>query len=474
MFARGSYGDADNRGTDLEADAATVADTDFRSDEAAGSRADVSAKYFSYSTTYCVSVVSADWPTDRGADASTFSSTYIVTDCPADRGTDTSTFSSTYIVTDCPADSGADASNVSGTDIATDCPANSGAYSSTFSAADGAADYLANGLAYEGAHGGAFVSADTATDCGADSITFGTTDSAADYPTNSLADIGADSGTSTATNTGTDRAAVATTLSAANCAADSVSNGEAVATTLSAANCAADSVSNGEAVATALSATDDSVSDGEAFFDADNGADITAVAPANYFAANDITTTKSDSDHEYAHDVNSDVRALRLAVISSGATPYGAPLQHANDRCAVSTAVSEPDGIADESPVAAAEPRSLGNSDREPDGRADSPPNALAPTDHVRSVAVAYDLAGPDDRTHAAGAARSARQHYLGPRHVGRQLDGRGLRRRGEHLSVVRWRHPRGSRGFDRPPAAEALVVHRRQWGPPRAERGER
>ena len=454
MFARGSYGDADNRGTDLEADAATVADTDFRSDEAAGSRADVSAKYFSYSTTYCVSVVSADWPTDRGADASTFSSTYIVTDCPADRGTDTSTFSSTYIVTDCPADSGADASNVSGTDIATDCPANSGAYSSTFSAADGAADYLANGLAYEGAHGGAFVSADTATDCGADSITFGTTDSAADYPTNSLADIGADSGTSTATNTGTDRAAVATTLSAANCAADSVSNGEAVAT--------------------ALSATDDSVSDGEAFFDADNGADITAVAPANYFAANDITTTKSDSDHEYAHDVNSDVRALRLAVISSGATPYGAPLQHANDRCAVSTAVSEPDGIADESPVAAAEPRSLGNSDREPDGRADSPPNALAPTDHVRSVAVAYDLAGPDDRTHAAGAARSARQHYLGPRHVGRQLDGRGLRRRGEHLSVVRWRHPRGSRGFDRPPAAEALVVHRRQWGPPRAERGER
>ena len=454
MFARGSYGDADHRGTDLEADAATVADTDFRSDEAAGSRADVSAKYFSYSTTYCVSVVSADWPTDRGADASTFSSTYIVTDCPADRGTDTSTFSSTYIVTDCPADSGADASNVSGTDIATDCPANSGAYSSTFSAADGAADYLANGLAYEGAHGGAFVSADTATDCGADSITFGTTDSAADYPTNSLADIGADSGTSTATNTGTDRAAVATTLSAANCAADSVSNGEAVAT--------------------ALSATDDSVSDGEAFFDADNGADITAVAPANYFAANDITTTKSDSDHEYAHDVNSDVRALRLAVISSGATPYGAPLQHANDRCAVSTAVSEPDGIADESPVAAAEPRSLGNSDREPDGRADSPPNALAPTDHVRSVAVAYDLAGPDDRTHAAGAARSARQHYLGPRHVGRQLDGRGLRRRGEHLSVVRWRHPRGSRGFDRPPAAEALVVHRRQWGPPRAERGER
>ena len=156
MFARGSHGDADHRGTDLEADIFSNATSNFRSDEAAGSRANVSAKYFSYNTTYCVTVVSADWPADCGADASTFCGADIVTDCPA------------------------------------------------------------NGLADEGAHGGASVSADTATDCGADSITFGTTDSAADYPTNSLADIGADGGASTDTNTGTNRGAVATTLSAAD------------------------------------------------------------------------------------------------------------------------------------------------------------------------------------------------------------------------------------------------------------------
>ena len=421
MFAHGSNVDADHRRTDADADAATVADTNIRSDEAAGSRANVSAKYFSYSTTYCVSVVSANWPTDRGADASTFCGADIVTDCPADRGADESTFS------------------------ATDC----------------VADYPANGLADEGAHGGASISADTSTDCGADSITLGTTNSAADYPTNSLANIGADVGASAATVTGTDRGAVATTLSAADSAADGVSDGEAVATTLSAANCAADSVSDGEAFAITLGAADDCVSDGAAFFDADNGADGTAIAPANYFAANHVTATYSNSDHEYAYDVNSDVCSHRLAVISTCATPYGGALQHANDRCAVSTAVSEPDCIADISAVAAAEPCSLGNSDREPDGRADSPPNALASTDHVRSVAGTVDLASADDHAHAAGAARSARQHHARPGYVGRHLDRRGLRRRGEHLFVVRRRHARGSRGFDRSPAAEALVVHR-------------
>ena len=409
MFARGSYGDADHRGTDLEANSAPDADTNFRSDEAAGSRANVSAKYFSYSTTYCVSVVSANWPTDRGADASTFCGADIVTDCPADRGADESTFS------------------------ATDC----------------VADYPANGLADEGTHGGASISADTSTDCGADSITFGTTNSAADYPTNSLANIGADVGASAATVTGTDRGAVATTLSAADSAADGVSDGEAVATTLSAANCAADSVSDGEAFAITLGAADDCVSDGAAFFDADDGAHRTAVAPANYFAANHITTTYSDSDHKYANDVNSDVCSHRLAVISTRAEPYGAALQHADDRSAVATAVADPDHMANVPPVAAAEPCSVGNSDREPDGRADSPPNALASTDHVRSVAVADSLAGSDDRAHAAGAARSSGEHHARPGHVRRQLDRRGLRRRGEHLFAVRRRHARGGRGFD-------------------------
>ncbi len=454
MFAHGAHGDADHRGPDAEADASTVADTNFRSDKAAGSRADVSAKHVSYDTTYCVSVVSTNRPAVRGTDTSTFRSADIDTDCPADRGADASTFSSTYIVTDCPADRGADAS--------------------TFSAADSVAYYPANGLADDGAHGGASVSADTATDCGADSITLGTTDSAANDASYGEAIRGADSGASTATDTGTDRAAVAATLSAANCAADSVSHGGAVAITLGAAD---DSFSNRETFATTRIATDgaaDSVSDGEAFRGADDGAHRTAVAAADYFTANHITTTYSDSDHEYAYDVNSDVCSHRLAVISTRAEPYGAALQHTDDRSAVASAVAEPNCIADEPPVAAAEPCSLGNSDCEPDGRADSPPIDLARTDHVRSVAVADCLAGSDNRTHAAGAARSARQHYLGPRHVGRQLDGRRLRRRGEHLFAVRWRQACGGRGFDRPPAAEALVVHRRQWGPPRAERGER
>ena len=350
MFAHGSHGDADHRGTDLEADAATVADTDFRSDEAAGSRADVSTKHVSYDTTYCVSVVSADWPTDRGADASTVSSTDIVTDCPADSGADASTFS----------------------------PANC------------ATDYSSNGVADDGADGSATAATDTGTNRGADSITF----------------------------------------SAAKCAADGVSDGEAFAITLGAAD---DSFSNSETFATTLIATDgaaDSVSDGEAFRGANDCAHCTAVAAADYFTANHITTTYSDSDHEYAYDVNSDVCSHRLAVISTRATPYGAALQHTDDRSAVASAVAAPDGEPDEPPVAAAEPCSLGNSDCEPDGRADSPPIDLARTDHVRSVAVADSLANSVDRAHAPRTSRSAGEHHSGSGYVGRDLDGRGLRRR--------------------------------------------
>ena len=401
MFAHGSNVDADHRRTDIDADAATVANTNFRSHEAAGSRADVSAKPVSYNTTYRATVISTYRPAVRGAVASTFSGADIVTDCPAD----------------CLADDGAD--------------------------------------------GSASASADTSTDRGADASTFGTTNVAANDASYGEAIRGADSGASTATNTGTDRGAVATTLSATNCAADGVSDGETFAITLGAAD---DSFSNSETFATTLIATDgaaDSVSDGEAFRGADDGAHCTAVAPADYFAANHITTTYSDSDHSYAHDVNSDVCALRLAVLCSGATPYGAALQHTDDRSAVASAVAAPDGEPDEPPVAAAEPCSLGNSDCEPDGRAYSPPIDLARTDNVRSVAVADSLASSYDRAHASRTSRSARKHYLGPRHLGRHLDRRGLRRRGEHLFVVRRRHARGSRGFDRSPAAEALVVHR-------------
>ena len=401
MFARGSNVDADHRRTDADAHAATVADTNLRSNETAGSRADVSAKPVSYNTTYRATFISTYRPAVRGAVASTFSGADIVTDCPAD----------------CLADDGAD--------------------------------------------GSASASADTGTDRGADASTFGTTDVAANDASYGEAIRGADGGASTATDTGTDGGAYSITFSTTDCAADGVSDGEAFAITLGAAD---DSVSDGETFATTLIATDgaaDSVSDGEAFRCADDGAHRTAVAPANYFAANHITTTYSDSDHKYANDVNSDVCSHRLAVISTRAEPYGAALQHADDRSAVATAVADPDHMANVPPVAAAEPRSVGNSDCESDGRADSPPNALASTDHVRSVAVADSLAGSDDRAHASRTSRSARQHYLGPRHVWCQLDRRGLRRRGEHLFVVRRRHARGSRGFDRSPAAEALVVHR-------------
>jgi hypothetical protein len=64
MFARGSNGDADHRGTDLEADIFSNATSNFRSDEAAGSCANVGAKHVSYDTTYCISVVSTNRPAD--------------------------------------------------------------------------------------------------------------------------------------------------------------------------------------------------------------------------------------------------------------------------------------------------------------------------------------------------------------------------------------------------------------------------
>ena len=366
MFAHGSNVDADHRRTDIDADAATVANTNFRSHEGAGSRADVSAKPVSYNTTYRATVISTYRPAVRGAVASTFSGADIVTDCPAD----------------CLADDGAD--------------------------------------------GSASASADTGTDRGTDASTFGTTNVAANDASYGEAIRGADSGASTATDTGTDGGAYSITFSTTDCAADGVSDGEAFAITLGAAD---DSFSNSETFATALIATDgaaDSVADGEAFRGTDDGANDTAVAPADYFAAVRITTTYFASNHVYAYDC--------------------ASLQRADDRGAVATAVSEPDCITDVPPVAAAEHRSIGKPDGQPD---------------VRSVAVSYDLAGPHDRAHAAGAARSSGKHHARPGYVGRHLDRRGLRRRGEHLFVVRRRHARGSRGFDRSPAAEALVVHR-------------
>ena len=78
MFAHGSNVDADHRRTDIDADAATVANTNFRSHEAAGSRADVSAKPVSYNTTYRATFISTYRPAVRGAVASTFSGADIV------------------------------------------------------------------------------------------------------------------------------------------------------------------------------------------------------------------------------------------------------------------------------------------------------------------------------------------------------------------------------------------------------------
>ena len=64
MFARGSDGDADHRGTDAEADASPVADANFRSDEAALPLTDASAECFSNCTTERATVGSANRPSD--------------------------------------------------------------------------------------------------------------------------------------------------------------------------------------------------------------------------------------------------------------------------------------------------------------------------------------------------------------------------------------------------------------------------
>ena len=120
---------------------------------------------------------------------------------------------------------------------------------------------------------------------------------------------------------------------------------------------------------------------------------------------------------------------------------------------------ADPDRITIITPVAAAEHRSIGKPDGQPDESDPSP----SPT----------DLAGPDDRTHAARSRPirpstslwiRIRRARPGPTRV------TAARR---HLFIIRRRHARGGRGFDRPPAAEALVVHGR-LRPPRAERGER
>ena len=64
MFARGSDGDADHRGTNTEADASPVADANFRSHEAALPLTDASAECFSNCTTDRATVGSANRPSD--------------------------------------------------------------------------------------------------------------------------------------------------------------------------------------------------------------------------------------------------------------------------------------------------------------------------------------------------------------------------------------------------------------------------
>ena len=64
MFARGSYGDADHRGPDAEADASPVADANFRSHEAALPVTNASAERFSNCTTDRATVVSTNRPAD--------------------------------------------------------------------------------------------------------------------------------------------------------------------------------------------------------------------------------------------------------------------------------------------------------------------------------------------------------------------------------------------------------------------------
>ena len=64
MFARGSDGDADHRGTNAEADASPVADANFHSHEAALPVTDASAECFSDCATNRATVGSANRPAD--------------------------------------------------------------------------------------------------------------------------------------------------------------------------------------------------------------------------------------------------------------------------------------------------------------------------------------------------------------------------------------------------------------------------
>ena len=73
MFARGSDGDADHRGTDAEADASPVADANFRSHEAALPVTNASAECFSNCTTDRATQSGTDRVADRGTVASAFS-----------------------------------------------------------------------------------------------------------------------------------------------------------------------------------------------------------------------------------------------------------------------------------------------------------------------------------------------------------------------------------------------------------------
>ena len=83
MFARGSDGDADHRGTNTEADASPVADANFRSNETAFSRADASSERFSNCTTDRATQSGTDRVADRGTVASTFSRADGAADYPA-------------------------------------------------------------------------------------------------------------------------------------------------------------------------------------------------------------------------------------------------------------------------------------------------------------------------------------------------------------------------------------------------------
>ena len=64
MFAHGSHGDANHRGAAAEADAATVANANFRSHEAALPVTNASAERFSNCTTDRATVGSANRPAD--------------------------------------------------------------------------------------------------------------------------------------------------------------------------------------------------------------------------------------------------------------------------------------------------------------------------------------------------------------------------------------------------------------------------